>query len=186
MSFKIHTKNLIIRQFIYEDLPAFARYRAIRSVAEYQSWSDYTFEDAVALYEGMNRLSFGKEDAWFQLAIELKESHVLAGDLAVHFIGREQVEVGFTLSPEFHKKGIATEALAGLLEYLFHDMKKHRVIAITDVRNTASCRLLEKTGFRKEAHFKENSYFKGSWGSEYVYAMLHSEWRGSSCQKKKI
>lgn len=47
--------------------------------------------------------------------------------------------------------------------------------------NAASCRLLERLGFRKEAHFLQNVYFwKGKndvpiWKDTYVYAMLQEE-----------
>ncbi len=54
-------------------------------------------------------------------------------------------------------------------------MKKHRVIAITDTRNTASFKLLEKLGFRREGHYVQNIFFKGAWGDEYLYALLASE-----------
>ena len=172
----ILTENLIIRQLAESDLPAFASYRAIPEVARYQNWSNYTLHDAELLFAKMCGLPFAKEGEWFQLSIKFRNSDALAGDLAVHFIDSQQVEIGFTLSPEYQKKGIALEALTGLLNYLFHDIKRHRVIAITDVENSASCRLLEKAGFRKEAHFIENIFFKGSWGSEYVYAILGSEW----------
>jgi RimJ/RimL family protein N-acetyltransferase len=52
----------------------------------------------------------------------------------------------------------------------------HRVIAISDVENTASFRVLERLGFRREGHFVENLMFKGKWASEYHYAMLAREW----------
>jgi RimJ/RimL family protein N-acetyltransferase len=35
---------------------------------------------------------------------------------------------------------------------------------------------MERLGMRREAHFKENEFFKGEWGSEYVYAVLATEW----------
>ena len=52
----------------------------------------------------------------------------------------------------------------------------HRVIATVDELNTASIRLIERLGFRCEAHFIENDWFKGRWSSEYRYAMLEQEW----------
>jgi RimJ/RimL family protein N-acetyltransferase len=36
---------------------------------------------------------------------------------------------------------------------------------------------LEAVGFRQEAHFVENIFFKGAWGSEFQYALLASEWQ---------
>ncbi len=170
------SERLIIRKFVQDDLSSFAEYRADPSNAEFQSWSDYTLEDAQALYDKMNAVPFGTEGHWFQLAIASTGSNQLMGDLAVHFIDKDQVEVGFTMAPEFQRKGIAAEALMLLLNFLFKDLNKHRVIAMTDARNEASRRLLEKVGFRKEAHFVDSIFFKGAWGSEFSYALLHSEW----------
>jgi RimJ/RimL family protein N-acetyltransferase len=48
------------------------------------------------------------------------------------------------------------------------------------VDNVASWRLLEKLGFRREAHLVENVYFKGKYGSEYHYALLARERRKRS------
>jgi RimJ/RimL family protein N-acetyltransferase len=51
------------------------------------------------------------------------------------------------------------------------------VIAECDVDNIASWSLLDKLGFRREAHLVENIFFKGKYGSEYHYALLRREWR---------
>ena len=44
-------------------------------------------------------------------------------------------------------------------------------------RNTASARVLEKLGMRREAHLVENEWVKGEWQSELVYALLARECR---------
>lgn len=154
-------------------------YRALPEVAKYQSWSEYRFQDAQALFGEMKKCKFGTLGAWFQLAILEKESNQLLGDLAVHFIDEEKIEIGFALAPNFQGLGYASETVVGLLTYLFADPKLHRVVATTDFDNLASWLLLERVGFRREAHFIENIFFKGVWGSEYQYAMLASQWRSS-------
>ena len=53
------------------------------------------------------------------------------------------------------------------------------IIARLDARNTASARVLEHLGMRREAHFVQNEFFKGEWSDELVYAMLNDEWRES-------
>lgn len=86
------------------------------------------------------------------------------------------MEIGFTIAPEYQGQQVAFEAVSALLGYLFVELDKHRVIAITDVDNLACCRLLEKLGFRREAHYVKNIFFKGAWGDEYLYAMLREEY----------
>ncbi|AQS40572.1 acetyltransferase, ribosomal protein N-acetylase [Shewanella psychrophila] len=182
MKVLFQTERIICREFELNDLQFFADYRALPDVAKYQSWSEYCYQDALSLFEEMQRVPFGAVGHWFQLAITTKtdskvEASQLLGDLAVHFIDDEQIEIGFTFAPDFQGQGFASEAVLGLLTYLFTQLKPHRVIATTDAENVPSWLLLERVGFRREAHFIENVFFKGAWGSEFQYAMLASEWR---------
>jgi RimJ/RimL family protein N-acetyltransferase len=62
----------------------------------------------------------------------------------------------------------------------------HRVIAITDCENAASVALLERLGLRREGHFLQNVWFKGTWGDEYLYAILHEEWQNLHSAKTPI
>ncbi len=170
------TKHFTIRQFKQSDLKAFANYRAIPEVAKFQSWHNYVYEDAIKLFESIDYGNFAVTGNWYQLAIAQADTDNLIGDLAVHFIDEQQVEIGFTVDPQFQGKGVGHEAIRGLLDYLFIKMNKHRVIAVTDAQNISSCRLLEKLGFRREAHYVQNIFFKGAWGDEYLYAMLCSDY----------
>jgi RimJ/RimL family protein N-acetyltransferase len=116
---------------------------------------------------------------WFQMAIALAEAGPLIGDLGLHTLADRpgQVEIGFTLAREHQGKGYATEAVGCVLDYVFGQLGKHRVIAVTDARNAPAARVLERVGMRREGHFVENIWFKGEWADEYQYAMLEREWR---------
>lgn len=121
----------------------------------------------------------GIPDSWFQIAIELKSTGHLVGDLAIHTLPQDikQIEIGFTLNPSYQNKGFGLEAVRCLLGFLFNDCKRHRVIAITDVRNKPSIKLLEKIGLRKEGHFIKNAWNKGEYTDEYLFAILNEEWK---------
>jgi RimJ/RimL family protein N-acetyltransferase len=171
----LKTENLVIRAFEERDLKTFAQYRSQEVVAKFQSWTSFTYQDAVELFESMDYSTFGREGNWYQLAISSLDTDELVGDLAVHFIDQEQIELGFTVCPDHQGKGVATEAVSSFLRYAFGELYKHRVVATTDAENTASYRLLEKLAFRREAHYIQNIFFKGTWGDEYLYALLRSE-----------
>ncbi len=66
--------------------------------------------------------------------------------------------------------------MQALLGYAFEELGLHRVIAITDARNAPAAALLTRVGMRQEAHFIDNVFFKGAWGSEYQFAKLDREW----------
>jgi ribosomal-protein-alanine N-acetyltransferase len=103
----------------------------------------------------------------------------LLGDCAFSVMSNDkrQAYIGITLARPFWGKGYAEEASRGLLNYLFVELNLHRVVAECDVENSASIILLSRLGFRREAHLIENIWFKGSWGSEFHYALLEREWK---------
>lgn len=177
MAICLTSARLTIRPLLPGDLQAFAQYRAMSEVALYQSWNEYSYQDACRLYESVSGQPFATPGHWFQLALVEHEAQTLIGDLAVFFADEQQVEIGITLAPCFQGRGLGSEAVSTLLDYLFLELKKHRVTAVTDVNNLACARLLRRISFRQEAHFVDNIFFKGRWGSEYVYAMLASDWR---------
>ena len=114
----------------------------------------------------------------FQVAIVLVDENRLIGDMGISFTNHNnmQTEIGCTLHKDYQKKGYATEALKAMVDYLFGTLDKHRIIASVDPRNTASIRLIERLGFRKEAHFKESYYLRGNWVDDMIYAKLKTEW----------
>jgi RimJ/RimL family protein N-acetyltransferase len=101
------------------------------------------------------------------------------GDCGLHFRADEprQVEVGITLDPARQGQGYASEALTAVLDYLFHHLGKHRVTATTDAENRPAAALLQRLGFRREGHFRQNVWFKGRWGDEFLFALLRADWR---------
>lgn len=177
--FELETPRLRLRSFNNKDLQPFYEYRSDEDIASLQGWpAPYTYEMAQKFIDEMKALTPGTLGEWYQVAIEEKSSGALAGDIAFKLTGGEhrQAEAGITLARDFHGRGYGVEAGRRLLEYLFGEVGVHRVYANTDVLNTPAQDLLEKLGFRREAHFVENLWFKGRWSSEYWYGMLAREW----------
>ena len=172
------TPRLRARGFSAADVEAFVAYRADPDVARYQSWSDFTLERGEAFVASQQGTRPGVPGEWFQFALEHRSDAALVGDLALKVDADEprEAEVGFTLAPAQHGKGYASEALAGLLEHAFASYGLHRVIAVTDALNAPAAALLTRVGMRREAHFVDNIFFKGAWGSEYLFAILEREW----------
>jgi len=59
-----------------------------------------------------------------------------------------EVEPLVALGPACWRQGFATEALAAVLAHAFHVLRLPRVVALVDLPNAASHRLLERLGFR--------------------------------------
>jgi len=149
----LETKRLIIRPIKLDDKNEVFSYRSDRETNKYQGWIPATISD-VEFFIGKTCKKMNEPETWFQFVIIQKETQQIIGDIGVHFLDKEniQTEIGCTLSRKFQKKGYATESLKRIVDYLFQDLNKHRIIASIEPENVNSIKLVERIGFRKEGH----------------------------------
>lgn len=169
------TERLLARRFRPEDLAAFVAMRNDPEVARYQSWDGYGEEDGRRFIAALAPRQPG-EPGWFQFALEEKDTGRFVGDCGLNIDAKDKrlAQTGYTLARAFWNRGLATEAVRGLADFAFARFGLHRITASVDPRNAASCRVLEKAGFVKEAHFRQSEWFKGHWADDAVYARLRS------------
>lgn len=143
-----HTPRVTLRRLAVSDLDAFHAYRSDAEVGRYQGWTPMTREQAQAFLAEMSTAEFCPDEAWFQLAIAERASGRLIGDIGicVHAGDDAHAEIGFTLAPQAQHRGLGTEAVGAAVAMLFERRAITRVVGITDARNLASLRLLERIG----------------------------------------
>jgi len=83
-----------------------------------------------------------------------------------------RTELGYMIAPEYNGKGYVTEAVKTLLDFAFNTLNFHSIEAVIDSRHIASERILQKNGFVKEAHFKENFYYNNEFTDTVIYGLL--------------
>ena len=173
------TPRLTLRPLRPSDSAAVFAYRSDPAVARFQMWEPSDEAEVRAFIENLQDLELDTPDTWYQFAITLRDSRILIGDCGLHFPREEphQVEVGITLAPAHQGQGYATEALEGMMDFLFVNLGKHRVYARVDPRNEPSTALLERVGMRKEGHLRESVWVKGEWADDVIYAILEREWK---------
>jgi RimJ/RimL family protein N-acetyltransferase len=175
----LETDRLILRPLRIEDTSPLFTYRSDSETNKYQGWIPKTMEE-VADFIIRNPKQFNLPETWFQLALTEKKNETFIGDIGVHFFGKEnkQVELGCTLNKKYQNKGYATEALTKVIDCLFLDLKKHRIITSIDPQNTDSIRLVERIGFRKEGHFIKSLFLNNVWVDDIIYALIEDDWLG--------
>ncbi|POR21517.1 alanine acetyltransferase [Flavobacterium columnare] len=134
-------------------------------------------EDAIQLIDTINtKIDQNEGINW---AITEKPNDKLIGFLGYYRIQKENYrsEIGYMILPEYAGRGIITEASKLVLEYGFNQMGLHSVEAVIDPKNGASARVLEKLGFSKEGHLRENEYFEGKFWDSVIYSILKSEFK---------
>lgn len=173
----LETERLLIRDLTLDDKQAVFNYRSDAETNKFQSWIPETLEDVEQFIERNNK-EFNQPESWYQVLITEKDTKAVIGDIGIHFFGSEnlQAELGITLNKDFQGRGYASEALKGVINFLFSDLKKHRIMASIDPENIDSLKLMERIGFRKEGHFVKSLFWKNNWTDDVIYALLREEW----------
>ncbi len=130
----IRTDRLVLRDLTDLDADDLVEYRNDQQTASLQDWPlPYTHDRARAVIGGAAEAEWPVSGDWYQVGIEYESR--LAGDLGV---GRSadglQAEIGYTLAPWSRGRGLATEAVAAILDLLFSE-GVHRVVAGVDPAN---------------------------------------------------
>ena len=167
----------MIRRFKDEDIPAFVAMRNCEAVARYQGWSvPFSDGEARAFVGQMATAHPDTVGEWFQFALEERQSGAFAGDIGVHALPDLEAEIGFSLHPDFQKRGLMTEALTAMFCYLFEQRGKRQILGAVDVLNMPSCRLLERSGFVR----KDTVEDKANGWIEHIYVLTQDEWQDRS------
>ncbi len=95
---------------------------------------------------------------------------------------RVSAEVGYWLGEAYWGRGIATTALRQIVEYGFGILPElNRIFAYVDEGHTASMRVLEKNGFRREGHLLGATLKRGELRNLFLYAVTRREADIPSC-----
>lgn len=145
----IEGPRLRLRRLRAGDLPAFQACRADPALGRWQGWTPMSDTAAGDFLAETAAAPFCTAGRWFQLAMADREGDALNGDIGLRLAAdAESLEIGFTLAAAQHGRGLGSEAVSLAIAAVFSHTPAQRVLGITDARNAASLRLLQRLGFR--------------------------------------
>ena len=174
---KIITPRLIVRTFQPEDTENLYEYLSKDEIYRFEPGEPVDRQQAQELANEMST----SPDFW---AVELQAEQKVIGQIYFKHIDPPHLmtwELGYIMSPRYQRQGYTTEAVTALLRNGFTKAGIHRVIAHCNPENTASWKLLEKIGFRREGLLKKEVFFRRDangvplWTDTLVYAILEEE-----------
>jgi RimJ/RimL family protein N-acetyltransferase len=172
----LNTPRLAIRRFHPEDADDLFEYLSDAQIYRFEPGEPLDRTQAGQRAADMA----GSPDFW---AIELREANKVIGQLYFKQIEPSEhltCELGYILHPAYQQQGYGSEAARALVQHALAG-GMHRVVAHCNPENTASCKLLEKIGFRREGLLRQNIFFRRNaageplWSDTCVYARLAKE-----------
>lgn len=169
------TARLAIRRFRPEDAADLFEYLSDPQIYRFEPGEPIDRAQAQQRATDMAASS----DFW---AIELAATGKVIGQLYFQQVDPAEhltCELGYILNPAYHGQGYGSEAAGALVQHALTAGGMHRVVAHCNPENSASWKLLEKIGFRREGLLRQNVFFRRNaageplWTDTYVYARLH-------------
>ena len=179
-TYPLRTERLVLRPFRESDLEAVLDLESREDVVRYLRWQPMDRDAALALVtRRLRQMEISSEISGILLAATIPPDDHLVGEfmLQVTDAANRQGEIGWTLHPDVQGRGLALEGATEMLRLGFDELGLHRIFADADPRNTASLRLMERLGMRREADLVDTEFLKGEWVGATIYAMLEDEWR---------
>lgn len=176
----LETARLRLRRFRAGDLAAFIAYRSQPETARFQSWeAPFPEAEARAFLAELDGAHPDTPGEWFQFALERRDDGRLIGDIGLKCMLDDQpdtMEVGYTLDARETGHGLASEAVAAVLDYAFA-RGKTQVEAWADSRHARSLALLARLGFARLDTPPRIAVFKGERCEDLGHVMTAQAWR---------
>ena len=174
----IHTSRLSFREFTVDDFGAVHAYAGDPEVTRYTAFGPNTPEQTRGFLQLASDQAAQADRGHYTFALIHEETKTLIGSCG--FMRSDtsgpQYSFGYVLHKDWWGQGLATEAVAALVELGFEELQAHRLWAHVFVGNTASERVLQKLGFRLEGCARKAMFVREAWHDLQTFAMLRSEW----------
>jgi len=112
---------------------------------------------------------------WF-----IEAENAVVGSVSIKNISHMMAyaEIGYSVAESHQRRGIATMAVAALIDKAFNESPLRKLVAYVHDQNVPSCRVLEKLGFQREGFLREHYIINGSLENEILFGLLKREWNG--------
>ena len=141
----LETERLLLRPVTLDDAEAMFEYSSDEENTRYTFLPNKDLEETKNI---IARLFMGRPlGNW---GIELKESGKLIGSIDLHKLDPvlKKAAIGYVVHKNYWNQGLTTEALKEIIQLFFESLDMNMLVALHDVENPASGRVMEKAGMK--------------------------------------
>ena len=178
----ILTKRLLLRLANQEDVPLIIKYYTDNQAyltPFYPVWSESFFTEAYWHNEVERAINeFIQEQSLRLLIFSQTESTIIGTINFGTFIksAAQFCTVGYSLAEKEQGKGYMTEALQASIDYVFNELKMHRIMANYMPHNQSSGNLLKRLGFVVEGYARDYLLINGEWQDHILTSLINPKW----------
>jgi ribosomal-protein-alanine N-acetyltransferase len=172
---QLQTKRLLLKQFQAEDQDFVFEALSHPEVIQHYGVNYSSLEGTKVQMEWFNQLFTEKTGIWWKIVDSATGERLGGIGMNNYQLQHHKTEIGYWLLPKHWGKGIVSEALSVMIEYLFSEWNIHRIEAVVEEGNHNSSRVLEKAGFRYEGTMRDCEIKNGKYISLLMFSLLSSD-----------
>ncbi len=175
---RIETDRLILRRYVIEDADAmYKNWASDSEVTKFLTWQPHSSVDVSrSIIE--NWLKEYSDKKYYQWAIVLKDNgNEPIGDISVVHMKEDisMVHIGYCLGRAWWRRGIMSEALKAVMDFMFDTVEVNRVESRHDPMNPNSGKVMQKCGMKYEGTLRSADRNNQGICDACYYALLRSE-----------
>jgi RimJ/RimL family protein N-acetyltransferase len=183
----IETPRLRLRPLEFSDFDRIVEFLGHRSVTDFLLFFTYPIIPE-QVQDWLKNIIEAKPEQCVYWGIIEKSQNKLIGVLSLTMDPfNHKTEMGYWLDKDYWGKGYMAEAAWRAIEYVFEDLKLHRIDLTHMVANTRSQSVAQKLGFQLEGCWREGHFKSGAYKDVKIYGMLEVDYlraRRERAQKK--
>lgn len=175
---RIETDRLILRRYKIEDADAmYKNWASDSEVTKFLTWQPHPSVDVSRsiIEDWLKKYS---DEKYYQWAIVLKDNgNEPIGDISVVHMNEDisMVHIGYCLGRAWWRRGIMSEALKAVTDFMFDTVEVNRVESRHDPRNPNSGKVMQKCGMKYEGTLRSADRNNQGICDACYYALLRSE-----------
>lgn len=175
---RLETDRLVLRRYVNRDAEAmYKNWASDKEVTKFLTWPTHSSQEISegVMEDWVNQYS---SQSYYHWAIVLKDNgDEPIGDIAV--VGMKEkismAHIGYCIGRTWWHKGITSEVLKTVMDFLFDAVDVKRVEARHDPRNPNSGKVMKKCGMRYEGTLRDSDWNNQGICDACYYALLKSE-----------
>lgn len=175
---RIETDRLILRRYKIEDADAmYKNWASDSEVTKFLTWQPHPSVDVSRsiIEDWLKKYS---DEKYYQWAIVLKDNgNEPIGGISVVHMNEDisMVHIGYCLGRAWWRRGIMSEALKAVTDFMFDTVEVNRVESRHDPRNPNSGKVMQKCGMKYEGTLRSADRNNQGICDACYYALLRSE-----------
>lgn len=171
----LETERLTLTMFTLEDAEGLYAYAKNPNVGPHAGWSPHkSVEESREIIVKL----FMPVETW---AIRLKDGGKLIGSIGLepdkYRPDANSLELGYSLSEEYWRQGIMTEAAKEVIRFAFEELGLDQIGICTGTANERSQGVIKKCGFKYEGTIRRTyKVYDGTLRDSMVFSMLREEY----------